>query len=420
MERRDGKQMRQMDTAQIDARPLAALYSSERGTPPAVRDPRLVEAPAEREPTPYVTYALAGINVLIFLLMMAVGHGNIDAVAILFGAKVNTLIQQGQWWRLLTPIFLHGSLLHVVSNSLSLIWFGSGIERLYGARKYLLIYFVAGVAGNIASYIHMPALSLGASGAIFGLVGAGLMFPIRFRSLLPANAPSRILGQIWPIAAINLFIGFTTPSIDNWAHMGGLAGGALVALFLIPDALTDREPGRAQQGLLSAACVCVLLITLLAGFRQWRWAVSQGAAMVANVPALDRYGVGSVEDPWWSLGVPPDWKPVKGALAWTSPEGVRLDVQDSTQDPTLLQEVQMTREKAKPNITIDGHPAWQVRFTKGGETSDLFLIPVYDRVVQLIFSPSDYANSRYVDTVKQIITSIHFDHAPIAKPTPAT
>lgn len=402
--------MRQIEIATGQGRPLVALYSSDSRHPTNPVPQRLVEETAEREPIPYVTYALTGINVAIFLLMMSVGHGNIDSVAEMFGAKVNVLIQHGQWWRLLTPIFLHGSWLHLLSNSLSLVWFGRGIERLYGARKYLLIYFAAGVVGNIASYVHMPGYSLGASGAIFGLVGAALMFPIRFRSLLPADAPSRILGQVLPIAAINLFIGFTTPSIDNWAHMGGLAGGAVVALFLIPDALTDRRPHRALDGFLSLACICVLLITFLAGFRQWQWAM-------VNRP-LATFQIGTKGDSWWHIGIPTDWKAMDGGLAWKGPDGTLLHIVDSLEDPQLPEEVQAVRQRAQPNINVDGRPGWQVQATVGNDKNDFFLVPVYDRVIAFIFQPPALPKPRYVNAINQILRSVHFDHAPLPAPPP--
>ncbi|MCW3055133.1 MAG: hypothetical protein JWN14_4303 [Chthonomonadales bacterium] len=405
--------MQHIDIVPGQARPRVTFYGSDRRQPPTVsyQPPTVsnqpnVEEPAEREPRPYMTYLLTAINVGVFLLMMAVGHGKIDAVAEMFGAKVNFLIQQGQWWRLLTPVFLHGSVVHLLTNSLSLIWFGSSIEKLYGARKYLVIYFIAGIAGNIASYMHSPALSLGASGAIFGLVGAGLMFPIRFRSLLPPGAPKQILNQILPIAVINLFIGSTTPSIDNWAHMGGLAGGAIVALFLIPDALTERHPSRIQSGSLSAVCLCLLMVTLLAGFKQWKWATR-------NYVQVQPLAIYEIDSPaWWHIGIPTDWKPVQGATAWTGPKGNRLDILDSSEDARLLAEAQATSERVKPNINVDGHPAWQIRAQIGGETSDVFLIPIYGRIVELIFHPSDYANLRYVTVLSQILGSIHFEHAP--------
>ncbi len=411
--------MRQIAIVSGHGRPVVSLYGSAQRVPPTVRPQQQVEEPAEREPRPYMTYLLTGINLSIFLWMMAVGRGNIDSVAELFGAKVNVLIQHGQWWRLLTPVFLHGSWLHLLSNSLSLIWFGGSIERLYGARKYLMIYFVAGVMGNIASYMHSPALSLGASGAIFGLVGAGLMFPIRFRSLLPPEAPSKILGQIVPIAAINLFIGQTTPSIDNWAHMGGLVGGAMVALFLIPDALTDRDPPRIQDLLLSIACVAALLITLLAGFLQWNWARKEWKA-ASDEATMVMYTLPTTTDPWWHVGLPKSWKPVDSAQAWTGPNGLRLDITDSVEDPRLLDEVRATSQQIQPNIKVDGHPGWQIRAKIDNEMSDVFFVPIYGRVIELVFHPSDYANIKYVNLLEQIIHSVHFDHAPADAPKTPT
>lgn len=417
--------MRQIDIANGHCPPVGALYGSDRRDPPSVSYRQRVQEPERRRrdegadagPPPVITYLLTGINVVIFLLMMKVGNGNISEVAEIFGAKVNVLIQHGQWWRLLTPVFLHGSWMHLISNSLSLFWFGSGIERLYGPRKYLLIYFFAGVAGNIASYMHSPALSLGASGAIFGLVGAGLMFPIRFRALLPPDAPSKILGQIVPIAAINLFIGTTTPAIDNWAHMGGLAGGALVALFLIPDALMDRPPRRMADVSLTLVCIGVLAITLLAGLKQWGWARQEQAPPPESNVALKIVPLGTAEDAWWHVGIPTDWKQEEGQ-SWTSAQGQRLDVMDSTEDPQLIADVQATAQKAKPNIEMGGRPGWKIHVKINNSTSDLFVVPVYNRVVALLFTPGDDTGGPTTPLINQIVHSVHFDHVPVSNPQP--
>src|SRR5581483_6443175 len=105
-------------------------------------------------------------------------------------------------------------------NSLFLYCFGAQIETLYGWRKYLIIYLVAGVAGNLFSFLLSPGPSLGASGALFGLVGAGIVFPLRFRSLVPARARAEILRQLLTVVVVNLMIGFMPGShIDNWAHL---------------------------------------------------------------------------------------------------------------------------------------------------------------------------------------------------------
>jgi hypothetical protein len=85
---------------------------------------------------------------------------------------------------------------------------------------------------------------------------------------------------------------------------------------------------------------------------------------------------------------------------------------DSTEDPRLLDAVQLTSEKVKPNVKVDGHPGWQIQAKLGNKTSDLILVPIYDRVVEFIFDPSEPANIQYVNAVNQILRSVHFDHAP--------
>ena len=101
--------------------------------------------------TPYVTYGMLGLIALIFALMYHFGGGDVSSVSLEFGAKDNELIRQGQWWRLVTPIFLHGNFVHLLVNSLSLWQLGGSLERIYGSRKFFLIYMGAGIAGNARS-----------------------------------------------------------------------------------------------------------------------------------------------------------------------------------------------------------------------------------------------------------------------------
>ena len=144
---------------------------------------------------PIVTYSLLAIIWGVFFAMSAVSHWHIssfpDQVCDLFGDKQNSRIITGghlvQWWRFITPIFLHGGLLHICVNSFSLYIIGKQLEPFYGSRRYFLIFMAAGIAGVLASFRFSQNPSLGASGALFGLVGAGIVFPIRFRSLI---APS--------------------------------------------------------------------------------------------------------------------------------------------------------------------------------------------------------------------------------------
>jgi len=143
----------------------------------------------------------------------------------IFGAKVNLDIMSGQYWRFVTPIFLHASIMHLLLNCYSLYWVGSLAERLYGHGKLMVIYLLAGIFGNIISFIFSPNPGVGASGSIFGLLGALLYFGVENPRLFRGYFGHNIIITI----IINIVYGFTQPGIDNFAHLGGLLGGFLAA-----------------------------------------------------------------------------------------------------------------------------------------------------------------------------------------------
>lgn len=183
--------------------------------------------------SPVVTYTLIGLSILVYLGQYAsqvlLGF---DLPAVL-GLKVNEGILAGQLWRLFTPMFLHGSLLHIAVNMYALHSLGRGLERSYGHFRFLLLYLIGGVAGNVASFALTPENSLGSSTAIFGLLGAEAVFFYQNRALLAGQA-RQALSSITTIAIVNLFIGFTVPQIDNWGHIGGALGGAAFAWLAGP------------------------------------------------------------------------------------------------------------------------------------------------------------------------------------------
>lgn len=156
-----------------------------------------------------------------------------EDLIILWGAKINPAIAEGQWWRLVTPIFIHGSLLHFLANGYSLFVLGPGLERFYGAGRFSMLFLLSGVAGVTASYWFNASPSVGASGAIFGLIGAHAVLLYRNRDLLGEQGRAS-LQSILLIAGINLLFGFTTTFIDNWGHIGGLVGGLALAWFIGP------------------------------------------------------------------------------------------------------------------------------------------------------------------------------------------
>jgi rhomboid protease GluP len=194
--------------------------------------PRVKKPSVPLRQRPLVTYALLAITILVYLLQYASqSFFGVDVPAAL-GAKVNILIYQGEIWRLITPVFLHGSILHLGFNMYALYIFGPGLERYYRHWRFLALYLLAGFGGNVFSFLFTNAPSLGSSTAIFGLLAAEGVFLYQNRKLF-GNVAQRALMNIVVIAGINLFIGLS-PGIDNWGHIGGMLAGILFAWYAGP------------------------------------------------------------------------------------------------------------------------------------------------------------------------------------------
>ena len=179
-----------------------------------------------------LTNILIAVNLLVFLISAWISKNIFDIdiyTLIIMGAKVNSLIDKGQVWRLITCAFLHGGLIHIFFNMSALKILGPEIEYVYGKVKYLVIYLLSAIAASIFSYIFGPqSVSVGASGAIFGLFGAMLIFGIKHRKQMGKAYMMNILQVIF----VNVIIGISSSNIDNAAHFGGLIVGALIALLL--------------------------------------------------------------------------------------------------------------------------------------------------------------------------------------------
>jgi rhomboid protease GluP len=176
-----------------------------------------------------------GFNILVFLVEVVLQFvlGSEQAMLVALGAKDNTLIVMGQYWRLITPMFLHIGLWHIALNSYALYAIGPEVEALYGRLRFSTIYLLSGVAGNVMSYAFTPGLSAGASTSLFGLIGAQLVFYYRQRGNLGSFGQQRLINLVG-IIVINLFFGATNPGIDNFGHLGGFAGGVMLGWLLCP------------------------------------------------------------------------------------------------------------------------------------------------------------------------------------------
>jgi rhomboid protease GluP len=211
---------------------------------------------------------LVGITVFVYLLQL--GSKTLMGVDIpaQLGVKNNPLIVSGQLWRLFTPMFLHGSILHIAFNMYALSKIGPRLERYYGHWRFLALYFLSGFGGNVFSMMFTEAPSLGSSTAIFGLIGAQGVFFYHNRALFGAATRAALNGIIM-IAAVNLIIGLN-PGIDNWGHIGGLVGGIIFAWLggsvlqvtgIYPDlALNDQ---RSSNEILQAVGIVALFFSVL-------------------------------------------------------------------------------------------------------------------------------------------------------------
>jgi len=236
-------------------------------TPPA---PPPAPVITENLVSPVVTYTLMVITIIVYILQAGTQQFLGYDIPALLGMKVNDLIIQGQLWRLLTPMFLHGSVLHIGFNMYALVIIGSELERRFGHWRFLLLYFLGSFGGNVFSFLLSPNASLGASTAIFGLLGAEMVFFYQNRKLFGAGA-RRALQNVITVAAINFLIGLS-PGIDNWGHLGGLVAGLIFTWFGGPKLNVEGqypilnvvdERGLTDQ-LLGAGLVVLFFATLAA------------------------------------------------------------------------------------------------------------------------------------------------------------
>lgn len=183
-----------------------------------------------------VTYLIMLICILMYVLVTFMGASN--KAYLLLGANLKALVKSGQVYRLITYAFLHGGLVHLITNMYSLYIIGSQIENNYGKLKFIFIYLVSALTGGLLSALFNNNISIGASGAIFGLLGALVYFGFHFRLYLSDALKTRII----PVILINLLIGFMVTGIDNACHIGGLIGGYLAAMAVgIPEVENKKD-----------------------------------------------------------------------------------------------------------------------------------------------------------------------------------
>ncbi len=253
---------------------------------------------------PVVTWAIAGLSVALFALQMFFGSGEPYLSATRMGGSVKSLILHGEYWRLLSPMLLHGSIAHLGLNMWALVSFGGFLEQLLGPRRYLILYVASGLGGSIASALRPDeVLSVGASGGIWGLMIAGAVLVTWPRGRLPALVSAGQRQRAWVPVVINAAYSFQ-PGIDFLAHIGGgVVGGLLMfsgvltaGLPFASEVLTGDPAGR--DGRLIRVIAAVLGVALLGSITA---AIVTGRPWELRArPALERVQI----DDAWSIELP--------------------------------------------------------------------------------------------------------------------
>lgn len=225
----------------LDYNNRSIVYAGE-GTRSIVED--IVKVPKEKENIYYnennidshekatITKIIIGINIFMYLITAFLSKNILSSdirVLVFLGAKANSFINNGEYYRLITSMFLHGGLIHLALNMYALNSIGPLIENYFGKVKYLIIYFISGILSSYFSYLFSPSVSIGASGAIFGVLGATLIIAYKNRK----RGGKEFLNNIISVIVVNLILGFSIPNVDNFGHIGGLIGGIIVTLILI-------------------------------------------------------------------------------------------------------------------------------------------------------------------------------------------
>jgi rhomboid protease GluP len=218
-----------------------------------------------------------------------------------FGAKMNVLIRtRHEWWRFVTPVFIHGGILHLLFNMYGLWILGPYVERLYGSAKFVVIWVLTGVAGVAASYFAVqPGLShgflggvlfrssdepsVGASGALFGLVGVLFVFGIKYRHELPDEFKRAFGAGMLPTILLNLFIGFSVRFIDNAAHLGGLLSGIALAAIIDYKRSDERDTTSYLWHAMQIICLSLVLVSFGFAYAYHRQPLDESLFKTSNV-----------------------------------------------------------------------------------------------------------------------------------------
>lgn len=187
---------------------------------------------------PFLTRILVSLIIIAYFVEVIYKIKLGPEAIILLGAKYNPGIEAGEYWRFITSAFLHGNLIHLLLNTVALNLFGNEIEAKFGSSRFMLTFLLSCWGAGLASYLYSPAISIGASGGLFGLVGALTSYYYKQKERI-ATAKLKF-KSMYTLLLINIVLGFIIPGIDNAGHFGGLVTGILLGFYISPTYTTKK------------------------------------------------------------------------------------------------------------------------------------------------------------------------------------
>ncbi|XP_021760014.1 RHOMBOID-like protein 9, chloroplastic [Chenopodium quinoa] len=198
----------------------------------------------------YLISTLLSINIAVFLFEIASpvkgSDYNLYSLPLMYGAKVNDLIMVGQWWRLVTPMFLHSGLLHIALGSWVLLSFGPQVCKRYGSFTFFLIFILGGISGNLSSFLHTSEATVGGSGPVFAVIGAWLVYQMQNKDVIVKELSDSMFQKAVIATAFSFFLGNFGP-VDNWTSLGAAVSGIIYGYLTCPVVQVDDAPASAMQ-----------------------------------------------------------------------------------------------------------------------------------------------------------------------------
>lgn len=375
---------------------------------------------------PWMTSALILLNLAIFLLTAEGGQMELDAM-VRYGGKVGPLVTDlGEVWRLFTANFLHRDALHIGLNMFVLFNVGGALENTYRTLDYLWLLVFSGIATMTASLLLNDAVTIGASGMVFGCLGGVVAFGLKYRSLLPSRYRSILGDAAIPTVLGLLMIGITSQGVDNWAHIGGLFAGLLTGAFMRPRLLTDARRFWWEPALRAAPSLGVLAIVffgqalffgeLLPAMRTER---DDAFGFTMPVPqAWVRGGANPLGSVAWFNGLSGLGRASFAAEAVEMPEGADAQEQSARFTAERLQprelgpDVLSVRTEPAEPVRIGERDAVKVRATieetTGATRLVAYFVPRGTLVYQLVFVwPAAFP--RYGQVAEQMMAGVRFE-----------